>query len=98
MMFASHALFAVAAFTSFGITEREWRTRRLPEHRRASKGLLAGFFAGFAVLLEYHALPVSVFLSVFAACVFWRPLKLFCVVLGGSVSVAGMMFFQSRAY
>jgi hypothetical protein len=98
MMFASHALFAVAAFASFGITEREWRTRRLPEHRRASKALFAGFWAGFAVLLEYHALPVSVFLSIFAGCVFWRPTRFFSVVLGGLVSVAGLTFFQWRAY
>lgn len=98
MMFASHTLFAVAAFASFGITEREWRTRRLPEHRRPIKALYAGFYAGFATLLEYHALPVSIFLALFAAGVFWRPLRLLCVTLGGSVSVAGMMFFQSRAY
>lgn len=98
MMFASHALFAVAAFASFGITEREWREKRLPEHRRSSKAFYAGFWAGFATLLEYHALPVSMILALFAACVFWRPAKLFAMTLGGLISVAGMTFFQWRAY
>jgi hypothetical protein len=98
MMFASHAPFAIAAFASFGIIEREWRTRRLPEQRRASKAWLAGFWAGFATLLEYHSLPVSFTLAIFAACVFWRPAKLLAMTLGGLVSVAGMTFFQWRAY
>lgn len=97
-MFASHATFAVAAFASFAITEREWRTRRLSEHRRANKAFLAGFFAAWATHLEYHALPVSVILTFFAACVFWRPKKLALLALGGMLHAGAMMFFQWRAY
>lgn len=97
-MFASHALFAVAAFVSFGLTEREWRTRRLSEHRRASRAFLAGFFAAMATLLEYHALPVSMILALFAACVFFRPTRLASVAFGGAIPALAMMFFQWRAY
>lgn len=97
-MFASHATFAVAAFTSFAITEREWRTRRLSEHRRPGKAFLAGFFAAWATHLEYHALPVSLILALFAAFVFWRPKNLALVTLGGLLHAGGMTFFQWRAY
>ena len=97
-MFASHATFAVAAFTSFAITEREWRTRRLSEHRRPGKAFLAGFFAAWATHLEYHALPVSLILALFAAFVFWRPKNLLPLTIGGLLHAGGMMYFQWKAY
>jgi hypothetical protein len=99
LMFCSHALFAVAAFASFAIATRERQLHPLAaKRRRLSRAFLAGFFAGFATLLEYHALPVSVCLAFWAFTVFYRPTRLAMMALGGLINVAALMFFQWRAF
>ena len=99
LMYTSHALFAVAAFSAFAIAERE--LRKSPHHpgrRRASMAFLAGFCAGWAVLLEYHALPAALVLALFAAHVFRRPTRLLALAAGGLLHVGAMMGFQYCAY
>jgi len=98
LMFASHALFAVAAFVSFAVTAR---ARATPRRERTSRdALVAGFCAGWVTLLEYHALPVSVVLALYAAITFarrdLRPLA--ALAFGGLVHVALMALFQWRAF
>ena len=96
LMFASHALFAVAAFLSFAITLRAREVR--PRERRAADAFWAGLCAGWATLLEYHALPVSALLALFALVTFYRPTRLVALALGGGLNAAAMAFFQWRAF
>lgn len=96
LMFASHALFAVAAFVSFAVTARARATRA--RERTARDALVAGFCAGWVTLLEYHALPVSVVLALYAAVTFYRPTRLAALAVGGLSHVALMAFFQWRAF
>jgi hypothetical protein len=98
LMFASHSLFAVAAFASFGITMRERLLHADARDRRISRAFLAGFFAGLATLLEYHALPVSSGLAIYALFTFWRPTRLALFALGGLLNVLALMFYQWRCY
>ncbi len=99
LMFASHAPFAIAAFASFAITTGERAAHPLdPKQRRLSRAFLAGFFAGLATLLEYHALPVSVCLSLYALVTFWRPTRLAMFGLGGIVNALALMYFQWRCF
>ncbi len=96
LMFASHALFAVAAFVSVAVTQR---ARAVPVRERSPRdALIAGFFAGWATLLEYHALPVSVCLAAFAGLTFYRPTRLAALAAGGLFHAALMAFFQWRAF
>ena len=98
LMFVSHSLFAIAAFTSFAITTRERMLYADAKKRRLSRAFLVGFFAGLATLLEYHALPVSCGLAVYALFTFWRPTRLALFALGGLLDVAALMFYQWRCY
>lgn len=97
LMFASHSLFGVAAFSSFAITTAA-RMQKDPKRRRWRDAFWAGFFAGFATLLEYHALPVSVVLALYALTTFYRPTRLLSFALGGTVNALALMFFQWRAF
>lgn len=98
-MFASHATFAIAAFCGFAMTERELRLSRGDSHqRRISKAFLCGFFVGWTVLLEYHALPVALVLAIFGLVAFWRPTRLVAFAAGGLVNVVVMMLFQWKAF
>lgn len=98
LMFVSHSLFAVAAFGSFGITTSE--RLRFPDmrDRRVSRAILAGFLAGFASLLEYHAFPISCGLLLYALTTFWRPTRLLAFGAGALVDAAALMFYQWRCY
>lgn len=97
-MFASHALFAVAAFMAFGLIEREFRTAADPKGRLARTAFFAGLCCGWATLLEYHALPVSVVLAVFGMVVFRKPKAFVAFAMGGLLCAIVMMLFQWRAY
>lgn len=99
LMFVSHAPFACAAFGSFALTTAE--RARFPDDakkRRLSSAFLAGALAGLATLLEYHALPVSFALAMYALTTFWRPTRLVAFGLGAMLDVAGLMLFQWRAF
>ena len=96
LMFASHALFAVAAFVSFFVTLRA--REKKPRERTMTEAFVAGFCAGWATLLEYHALPVSACLALFALITFYRPTRFVAMSFGGLLHVAGMAFFQWRAF
>lgn len=99
LMFASHAPFACAAFGAFGVVLRERALFPLdPRRRRVSRAFLAGFLAGLVTLLEYHALPVSFVLAVYAAFVFYRPTRLLAFGAGAAVNVAALMWFQWRSF
>jgi hypothetical protein len=65
---------------------------------RASRAFLAGLLAGLATLLEYHALPVSIALSLYAMTTFWRPQRLVAFGIGGALNAATLMHFQWRAF
>ena len=99
MMFASHSLFAVAAFVSFGLIMRE---RELfpydARQRRLSRAFLAGLFAGLASLLEYTAFPVSCGLALYAFTTFYRPTRLFAFGAGALVCAALLCFYQWRSF
>jgi len=98
LMYVSHALCGAAAFTSFAITENERARVPSSRERRASRAFWAGFFAGLATLFEYHALPVSFILALYALSAFWRPRPLLALVAGGAIDVALLMFFQWRSF
>jgi hypothetical protein len=98
-MFASHATFAIAAFGSFALTERELRlSRGDARNRRVSKAFLAGFFASWTVALEYHALPVALMLSLWGLYAFWRPTRLLAFGAGGAINAIVVMLFQWKAF
>jgi hypothetical protein len=99
LMFASHAPFAIAAFSSFAITTTERARNPLdPGQRRLSRAFWAGFFAGLATLLEYHALPVSFCLGVYAMTTFWRPSRAALFALGGLINVLLLFYFQWKCF
>jgi hypothetical protein len=99
LMFASHAPFAVAAFTSFAIITSERARHPLdPRQRRLSRAFLAGFFAGLATLLEYHAGPTSVCLALYALVTFWRPTRYAAFSLGAAINAVILAFFQWRCF
>lgn len=98
-MFASHSLFAVAAFMSFGLIERELhRTRGDAAARSAGAAFWAGTFAGLVTSLEYHGFPVSGLLALFGLFVFYRPAKLAAFAAGGLLQAGLVAFFQWRAF
>lgn len=98
-MFASHAVFAIAAFGAFAICERELvRSRGEARDRRLSRAFLAGFFTSWCVSLEYHALPLAVVLTLWALYTFYRPTRLLAFGAGGSINAAMVMLFQWRAF
>jgi hypothetical protein len=96
LMFASHAPFAAAAFTSFALITRE--RDRLPRERSALSAFGAGFFAGLVTLLEYHGLPVSLGLALYALFVFYRPTRLASFGVGGIINALALMYFQWKAF
>jgi hypothetical protein len=98
LMFVSHSLFAVAAFGSFGVITSERLRYRNPRERRVSRALLAGFLAGLASLLEYHAFPISCALFVYSLTTFWRPTRLVSFGAGALVCAGALMFYQWRCY
>ena len=98
LMFVSHAPFACAAFASFGIIARERRLYPDVRMRRLSRAFLAGFFAGLATLLEYHAATLSVGLAIWALFTFWRPTRYALFGVGAMINAAGLLFFQKRAF
>lgn len=98
LMFASHSLFGVAAFMSFAITTGERLDFPDARRRRIGRAFWAGFFAGFATLLEYHALPTSVCLALYAMTTFYRPTRLVTFAAGGTLNALALMFFQWRAF
>ena len=98
-MFASHAQYAAVAFLAFALIERELRlSRGDAKKRRLSKAFLAGWFTSACVTLEYHSLFLTIILSIFAACVFWRPTRLVAFGLGGLLNVPPVMYFHWKAY
>ena len=98
LMFASHTLCAVCAFVAFGLIAKSWLAHEQARFRSAKTALAVGFATGGAVMFEYHALPVAMILAAFAVVVFRRPLQVFALALGGSVHVAGMMFYQWKCF
>jgi hypothetical protein len=98
MMYASHSLFACAAFASFAITTHTRARYPVPSTRPMSNAFWAGFFAGLATLLEYHALPVSVGLSLYTLTAFIRPTRLVMYGLGGTINALALMYFQKRCF
>lgn len=98
-IFASHALCGVFAFLAFGLVERETsQFPGRPDARRKRIAFLAGLAAGMTVLLEYHALPMAVVLSLYALSAFWRPRTLIPFAVGGLLNAAALMLFQWRAF
>jgi hypothetical protein len=73
-MFASHAQYAAIAFLAFATIEIELRRSDGDIARtRPSRALFAGFCTSLCVALEYHALFMTVVMSLFALLVFWSP-------------------------
>jgi hypothetical protein len=97
-MFASHALFAVAAFVGFGQAERELREQPDPRAR----SLLAAFASGMGIAaatgLEYHGFFLSAVLAVFGLCVFWRPTRLLAYGAGAMIPMGLVAFYQWKAF
>jgi hypothetical protein len=84
---------------AFAIVERERRRARRDVRKRSWKAALAaGWCTSACVMLEYHALFLTVLLSLFALTVFWRPTRLLAFGLGGLVNVPLVMLFHWRAY
>jgi hypothetical protein len=98
LMNVSHALFAVAAFGAFAITTTQRNKIARARDRSIGHAFLAGFLAGGATLLEYHALPVSFVLALYAAVVFFSPKRLLALAIGGGINVGALMLFQWRSF
>jgi hypothetical protein len=82
-MFASHSQYAAIAFLAFATIETELRRSHGDILRmRPSRALLAGFFTSACVTLEYHALFMTVVMSLFAVFTFWSPLRAVFWVIG----------------
>jgi hypothetical protein len=96
LMFVSHALTAAVTFVAFALVTDELE-RPEPERRR-SRALLVGFLAGLATMLEYHALVLSVGLTIYALFAFRRWGQRGAYVLGGSVDAVVVMFYQWRCF
>jgi hypothetical protein len=82
-MFASHSQYAAVAFLAFATIERE---RRLAQgdiaKMRPSRALFAGFCTSLCVALEYHALFMTILMSLWATIVFWSPRQALLWVIG----------------
>ncbi len=82
-MFASHSQYAAVAFLAFATIERE---RRLANgdiaKMRPSRALFAGFCTSLCVALEYHALFMTILMSLWAMVVFWSPWQALLRVIG----------------
>jgi hypothetical protein len=98
LMNVSHSLFAVSSFLAFGLTEQELRTRADRRDRRFVIAFLVGLCAGWTTMLEYHALPLSVVLTIYAFAVFRSPRGFAGIALGGAVCIALVMFYQDRQF
>ncbi|MFO0668212.1 MAG: hypothetical protein U0235_01120 [Polyangiaceae bacterium] len=98
LMYVSHTLFGVAAFTSFAIIVRERMRFAVAVERRKWMAFLAGLAAGFATLLEYQAFPVSCALAIYAFTVFYRPARLVSFLSGAGLMAGVLMFYQWRCY
>jgi hypothetical protein len=75
-MFASHSQYAAFAFLAFATIESELRRSRGDVKKiRPSRALFAGFCTSACVTLEYHALFMTIVMSLFAVLSFWSPLR-----------------------
>jgi hypothetical protein len=82
-MFASHSQYAAIAFLAFATIEKELRRSRGDVKRvRVSRALFAGFCTSACVTLEYHALFMTLVMSLFATLAFWNPLRAIFWALG----------------
>ncbi len=82
-MFASHSQYAAIAFLAFATIETERRRSDNDVKRmRPSRAFLAGFFTSACVTLEYHALFMTVVMSLFAIFTFFSPLRAVFWVFG----------------
>jgi hypothetical protein len=82
-MFASHSQYAALAFLAFATIERELRRSGGDLLKmRPSRAAFAGFCTSACVALEYHALFMTVVMSLFATLVFWSPFQAFVWVVG----------------
>ena len=82
-MYASHSQYAAVAFLAFALTETEMRrSRGDPLQMRPWRAYLAGFCTSAAVTLEYHALFMTVLMTLFAVFVFWRPFSAVAWAIG----------------
>lgn len=97
-MFVSHTLFGVTTFASFALITGERFLFPVAVERRKLVAFVAGFFAGFATLLEYQAFPVSCVLAIYAVVVFYRPARLVSFGAGAISMAAALMFYQWRCY
>jgi hypothetical protein len=99
LMFASHAQYAAVSFLAFATIEKERRlSRGDSKKRRWTRALLAGWLTSACVTLEYHALFLTIVLSLFALVTFWRPIRLLAFAVGGLLNVPPVMYFHWRAY
>lgn len=98
-IYASHTLYACAAFLCFAVIERAMRKSPYDARgRKTSHAFLTGLLAGACVAFEYHALFVAVVLSLFGILVFRRPKQILALTVGGLVPAAIVAHFQWRAY
>ena len=75
-MFASHSQYAAIAFFAFATIEKELRRSRGDvTAMRPSRAFFAGFCTSACVTLEYHALFMTIIMSLFATLTFWSPLR-----------------------
>jgi len=98
LMFVSHTLFGVTAFTSFAIVTREQLLFRDPHRRRTSMAFLAGVFSTLGSLLEYQAFPISLGLTLYALPTFRQPRRLAAFLGGAAINAAALMFYQWRCF
>jgi len=98
-IFASHAQYAIVAFVALASIERERRLATYDAGKRSWRAAaLAGWCTSACVMLEYHALFLTVVLSLLALTVFWRPTRLLAFGIGALVNVPLVAFFHWRAY
>ena len=94
MLFSSHSPVAWATFGSFALIVGPWRRLRPGQ----ALPFVAGVGAGFATLLEYHALPMSAVLGLLAAVSFRRLRRILAFGAGAASQALLLMLYQWRAY
>lgn len=90
-MFASHSQYAAVAFMAFATIERELRRSKGDILAMSPKrALFAGFCTSLCVALEYHALFMTVVMSLFATFVFWSPGQALAWIVGALPPLRGL--------
>jgi hypothetical protein len=97
LMYCSHSLAAISTFVAFAMTTDD--VARPDGERKTSRAFVVGFLAGLSTMLDYQVLVVSVGLTLYALCVYFRSFRrVLALAAGGTIDVLALMFYQWRCF